>query len=150
MQFLFLFSLCARACVCLRVPACACAAQTASSAHAPWKTSSVSVDGVSRQRSSSDPPAVHPPLPPLRVTSTSTSFPLSSLPGALQIWTARVGRARQVSEAAWGAVASPCPRPAPPHPVCQGLPAPPPPQGLACVSSVSLSPPATFLSSFPT
>nr|XP_045379376.1 arf-GAP with SH3 domain, ANK repeat and PH domain-containing protein 2 [Camelus bactrianus] len=45
--------------------------QPASSANALWKTNSVSVDGVSRQRSSSDPPAVHPPLPPLRVTSTN-------------------------------------------------------------------------------
>uniref|UniRef100_A0A2I2ZLA9 ArfGAP with SH3 domain, ankyrin repeat and PH domain 2 n=1 Tax=Gorilla gorilla gorilla TaxID=9595 RepID=A0A2I2ZLA9_GORGO len=44
--------------------------QTASSANTLWKTNSVSVDGGSRQRSSSDPPAVHPPLPPLRVTST--------------------------------------------------------------------------------
>ncbi|KAK1333301.1 hypothetical protein QTO34_006842 [Cnephaeus nilssonii] len=41
------------------------------STNAPWKTNSVSVDGVGRQRSSSDPPAVHPPLPPLRVTSTT-------------------------------------------------------------------------------
>ncbi|XP_012924928.1 arf-GAP with SH3 domain, ANK repeat and PH domain-containing protein 2 isoform X1 [Heterocephalus glaber] len=51
--------------------------QTASSASTPWKTNSVGVDGVSRQRSSSDPPAVHPPLPPLRVTSTN---PLTSTP----------------------------------------------------------------------
>ncbi|KAM6149948.1 arf-GAP with SH3 domain, ANK repeat and PH domain-containing protein 2 isoform 2-T2 [Erethizon dorsatum] len=51
--------------------------QTASSANTLWKTNSVGVDGVSRQRSSSDPPAVHPPLPPLRVTSTN---PLTSTP----------------------------------------------------------------------
>uniref|UniRef100_A0A8C4L862 ArfGAP with SH3 domain, ankyrin repeat and PH domain 2 n=1 Tax=Equus asinus asinus TaxID=83772 RepID=A0A8C4L862_EQUAS len=57
--------------------------QTASSANALWKTNSVSVDGVSRQRSSSDPPAVHPPLPPLRVTSTSTFFPFSFLASGL-------------------------------------------------------------------
>ncbi|XP_016054675.1 PREDICTED: arf-GAP with SH3 domain, ANK repeat and PH domain-containing protein 2 [Miniopterus natalensis] len=50
-------------------------AQTASSASALWKTNSVGVDGVSRQRSSSDPPAVHPPLPPLRVTSTNPLAP---------------------------------------------------------------------------
>lgn len=61
---------CARACVCMSVRA----VQPASSANALWKTNSVSVDSVSRQRSSSDPPAVHPPLPPLRVTSTSTFF----------------------------------------------------------------------------
>uniref|UniRef100_A0A452QUG6 ArfGAP with SH3 domain, ankyrin repeat and PH domain 2 n=1 Tax=Ursus americanus TaxID=9643 RepID=A0A452QUG6_URSAM len=56
---------------------------TASSATALWKTNSVSVDGASRQRSSSDPPAVHPPLPPLRVTSTSTFAPFSFLANGL-------------------------------------------------------------------
>ncbi|XP_044519555.1 arf-GAP with SH3 domain, ANK repeat and PH domain-containing protein 2 isoform X1 [Gracilinanus agilis] len=45
--------------------------QTTSSANTSWKTNSLSVDSVSRQRSSSDPPAIHPPLPPLRVTSTN-------------------------------------------------------------------------------
>ena len=61
-------------CVCMPLRVRVCAAQPASSANAPWKTNSVSVDSISRQRSSSDPPAVHPPLPPLRVTSTSTFF----------------------------------------------------------------------------
>ncbi|XP_073072912.1 arf-GAP with SH3 domain, ANK repeat and PH domain-containing protein 2 isoform X3 [Manis javanica] len=56
--------------------------QTASSANALWKTNSVGVDGVSRQRSSSDPPAVHPPLPPLRVTSTNPSAPTPPPPVA--------------------------------------------------------------------
>ncbi|ERE68396.1 arf-GAP with SH3 domain, ANK repeat and PH domain-containing protein 2 [Cricetulus griseus] len=51
--------------------------QTATSANTLWKTNSVGVDGVSRQRSSSDLPAVHPPLPPLRVTSTN---PLTTTP----------------------------------------------------------------------
>ncbi|XP_060042985.1 arf-GAP with SH3 domain, ANK repeat and PH domain-containing protein 2 isoform X2 [Erinaceus europaeus] len=54
--------------------------QTASSANALWKTNSVSVDGVSRPRSSSDPPAVHPPLPPLRVTSTNPLAPTATPP----------------------------------------------------------------------
>ncbi|XP_075413246.1 arf-GAP with SH3 domain, ANK repeat and PH domain-containing protein 2 isoform X3 [Tenrec ecaudatus] len=54
--------------------------QTASSAGTVWKTDSVRGDGVSRQRSSSDPPAVHPPLPPLRVTSTNPSAPTPPLP----------------------------------------------------------------------
>ncbi|XP_074144199.1 arf-GAP with SH3 domain, ANK repeat and PH domain-containing protein 2 isoform X1 [Sminthopsis crassicaudata] len=53
--------------------------QTTSSANTSWKTNSLSVDSVSRQRSSSDPPAIHPPLPPLRVTSTSTFFILPSV-----------------------------------------------------------------------
>ncbi|XP_053747143.1 arf-GAP with SH3 domain, ANK repeat and PH domain-containing protein 2 isoform X5 [Panthera pardus] len=56
--------------------------QPASSANALWKTNSVSVDGVSRQRSSSDPPAVHPPLPPLRVTSTNPLAPTPPPPVA--------------------------------------------------------------------
>lgn len=51
--------------------------QTTSSANTSWKTNSLSVDSVSRQRSSSDPPAIHPPLPPLRVTSTN---PLTATP----------------------------------------------------------------------
>lgn len=61
---------CACVCVCMRVGL----VQTATSANTLWKTNSVGVDGISRQRSSSDLPAVHPPLPPLRVTSTSTFF----------------------------------------------------------------------------
>ncbi|XP_025783238.1 arf-GAP with SH3 domain, ANK repeat and PH domain-containing protein 2 [Puma concolor] len=56
--------------------------QPASSANALWKTNSVSVDGVGRQRSSSDPPAVHPPLPPLRVTSTNPLAPTPPPPVA--------------------------------------------------------------------
>lgn len=52
--------------------------QTISSSNAMWKTNSLGVESVSRQRSSSDPPAIHPPVPPLRVTSTSM-FPLSSV-----------------------------------------------------------------------
>lgn len=61
---------CVCACVCMRVGL----VQAATSANTLWKTNSVGVDGISRQRSSSDLPAVHPPLPPLRVTSTSTFF----------------------------------------------------------------------------
>ncbi|XP_047379451.1 arf-GAP with SH3 domain, ANK repeat and PH domain-containing protein 2 isoform X1 [Sciurus carolinensis] len=56
--------------------------QAASSANTLWKTNSVGVDGVSRQRSSSDPPAVHPPLPPLRVTSTNPLAPVPPPPVA--------------------------------------------------------------------
>ncbi|XP_040848725.1 arf-GAP with SH3 domain, ANK repeat and PH domain-containing protein 2 isoform X3 [Ochotona curzoniae] len=54
----------------------------AASANALWKTNAVSVDGGSRQRSSSDPPAVHPPLPPLRVTSTNPLTPTPPPPVA--------------------------------------------------------------------
>ncbi|KAK2118551.1 Arf-GAP with SH3 domain, ANK repeat and PH domain-containing protein 2 [Saguinus oedipus] len=56
--------------------------QTASSTNTLWKTNSVSVDGGSRQRSSSDLPAVHPPLPPLRVTSTNPLTPTPPAPVA--------------------------------------------------------------------
>lgn len=128
----------ARACLCARVPVCvrgcACAVQTASSANTLWKTNSVSVDGVSRQRSSSDPPAVHPPLPPLRVTSTSTFFPFSFLASGL----CRSGRPggcfRQPRGAPWRPAARPRPvrsadsRPSVPHPPHGGrslLPLPP-------------------------
>lgn len=101
------------------MPVHACAVQAAaSSANAPWKTHSVSVDGGSRQRSSSDPPAVHPPLPPLRVTSTSTFFLFLSHQWALWIWRpggalcGRVGRAPR----------SPTPR----APACRALARPAP------------------------
>lgn len=118
------FVLCS--CVCVRVHACvctcvcvhvrACAVQPASSANALWKTNSVSVDSVSRQRSSSDPPAVHPPLPPLRVTSTSTffSFFLSRC-WALCSWMAGGGLSAatrcRLPGAAWGPVALLWPQP---------------------------------------
>lgn len=74
--FVSVFVPCVRVCVCLCVRVCMRVGlvQTATSANTLWKTNSVGVDGVSRQRSSSDLPAVHPPLPPLRVTSTSTFF----------------------------------------------------------------------------
>lgn len=75
----------ARVCLCVRVCMLVGLVQAATSANTLWKTNSVGVDGVSRQRSSSDLPAVHPPLPPLRVTSTSTFFffppPFSFLAG---------------------------------------------------------------------
>uniref|UniRef100_A0A8C8SIE6 ArfGAP with SH3 domain, ankyrin repeat and PH domain 2 n=1 Tax=Pelusios castaneus TaxID=367368 RepID=A0A8C8SIE6_9SAUR len=48
---------------------------TTSSFNTMWKTNSVGVENISRQRSSSDPPAIHPPVPPLRVTSTNILFP---------------------------------------------------------------------------
>ncbi|NP_001084911.1 ArfGAP with SH3 domain, ankyrin repeat and PH domain 2 L homeolog [Xenopus laevis] len=40
-----------------------------------WKASSISAESGSRQRSSSDPPSIQPPVPPLRVTSTATNPP---------------------------------------------------------------------------
>lgn len=130
---LFCFCFCcvrARACLCARVPVCvrarACAVQTAASANTLWKTNSVSVDGVSRQRSSSDPPAVHPPLPPLRVTSTSTFFPFSFLAGGLcrfgrpgGAFGSHVGRAPRL----------PAAQPRPLRGVNSCLSAPHPPQG---------------------
>ncbi|NXG44160.1 ASAP2 protein, partial [Psilopogon haemacephalus] len=53
--------------------------QTISSSNAVWKTNSLGVESISRQRSSSDPPAIHAPVPPLRVTSTNV---LSAAPPA--------------------------------------------------------------------
>uniref|UniRef100_A0A452QUB9 ArfGAP with SH3 domain, ankyrin repeat and PH domain 2 n=1 Tax=Ursus americanus TaxID=9643 RepID=A0A452QUB9_URSAM len=120
--------------------------QTASSATALWKTNSVSVDGASRQRSSSDPPAVHPPLPPLRVTSTSTFAPFSFLANGLLdldgwgvLWQPRGGSCEAARPQA-DAARSPAlcvPPPAPPAalPSCRCLSVPhpasrPPPWGL--------------------
>ncbi|RMC17285.1 hypothetical protein DUI87_05865 [Hirundo rustica rustica] len=56
--------------------------QTISSSNAVWKTNSLGVESVSRQRSSSDPPAIHPPVPPLRVTSTNVLSPAPPPPVA--------------------------------------------------------------------
>ncbi|XP_076415359.1 arf-GAP with SH3 domain, ANK repeat and PH domain-containing protein 2 isoform X1 [Peromyscus maniculatus bairdii] len=63
--------------------------QTATSANPLWKTDSVGVNGVGRQRSSSDLPAAHPPPPPLRVTSTNSLTttpppPVAKTSGALE------------------------------------------------------------------
>ncbi|KAL8172846.1 UNVERIFIED_CONTAM: Arf-GAP with SH3 domain, ANK repeat and PH domain-containing protein 2 [Gekko kuhli] len=51
------------------------AVQTTPSSNTLWKTNSLGMESISRQRSSSDPPTVHPPVPPLRVTSTSILSP---------------------------------------------------------------------------
>ncbi|XP_040204572.1 arf-GAP with SH3 domain, ANK repeat and PH domain-containing protein 2 isoform X2 [Rana temporaria] len=40
-----------------------------------WKSHAIGHESGSRQRSSSDPPAIHPPVPPMRVTSTATNPP---------------------------------------------------------------------------
>ncbi|KAM9316051.1 arf-GAP with SH3 domain, ANK repeat and PH domain-containing protein 2 [Gastrophryne carolinensis] len=40
-----------------------------------WKPHPLGHESGSRQRSSSDPPAIHPPVPPMRVTSTATNPP---------------------------------------------------------------------------
>ncbi|KAG9494576.1 hypothetical protein GDO78_002091 [Eleutherodactylus coqui] len=40
-----------------------------------WKSHPLGHESGSRQRSSSDPPAIHPPVPPMRVTSTATNPP---------------------------------------------------------------------------
>ncbi|XP_054849618.1 arf-GAP with SH3 domain, ANK repeat and PH domain-containing protein 2 isoform X1 [Eublepharis macularius] len=52
------------------------AVQTTPSSNTLWKTNSLGMESISRQRSSSDPPTVHPPVPPLRVTSTSILSPV--------------------------------------------------------------------------
>uniref|UniRef100_A0A8B9PBQ3 ArfGAP with SH3 domain, ankyrin repeat and PH domain 2 n=1 Tax=Apteryx owenii TaxID=8824 RepID=A0A8B9PBQ3_APTOW len=55
---------------------------TISSSNAMWRTNSLGVESISRQRSSSDPPAIHPPVPPLRVTSTNVLSPAPPPPVA--------------------------------------------------------------------
>uniref|UniRef100_A0A803YHY0 ArfGAP with SH3 domain, ankyrin repeat and PH domain 2 n=1 Tax=Meleagris gallopavo TaxID=9103 RepID=A0A803YHY0_MELGA len=86
--------------------------QTISSSNTMWKTNSLGVESISRQRSSSDPPAIHPPVPPLRVTSTSM-FPLSPVfPSAVSNHTSIMEALNQQSKQ----------QPAPP----QTKPTPPP------------------------
>ncbi|RXM97671.1 Arf-GAP with SH3 domain, ANK repeat and PH domain-containing protein 2 [Acipenser ruthenus] len=45
-----------------------------------WKSGSGSTEGLSRQRSSSEPPDIHPPVPPLRGTSTANHFRYMAVP----------------------------------------------------------------------
>ncbi|XP_053314801.1 arf-GAP with SH3 domain, ANK repeat and PH domain-containing protein 2 isoform X2 [Spea bombifrons] len=40
-----------------------------------WKPNTVGLESGNRQRSSSDPPAIQPPVPPMRLTSTATNPP---------------------------------------------------------------------------
>ncbi|KAM8952209.1 arf-GAP with SH3 domain, ANK repeat and PH domain-containing protein 2 [Pelodytes ibericus] len=48
---------------------------TSSSTTPSWKPNPVGLESGSRQRSSSDPPAIQPPVPPMRVTSSATNPP---------------------------------------------------------------------------
>ncbi|KAL7988044.1 hypothetical protein Chor_006963 [Crotalus horridus] len=58
------------------------AVQTTPSSNTLWKTNSLGMESISRQRSSSDPPTVHPPVPPLRVTSTIETSSASETAGS--------------------------------------------------------------------
>lgn len=119
----FCFCFCSvRVHVCARVGL----VQAATSANTPWKTNSVGVDGASRQRSSSDLPAVHPPL---RVTSTSTFFLdiflipfFLSCQWALRVWTTGATVGSQLGETAVGCPQTHtrcCPWPQPRQPLPQ-------------------------------
>ncbi|XP_050999810.1 arf-GAP with SH3 domain, ANK repeat and PH domain-containing protein 2 isoform X1 [Acomys russatus] len=88
--------------------------QTATSANTLWKTNSVGVDGVSRQRSSSDLPAVHPPLPPLRMTSTNTLT--STPPPSVTKTSSTLEAMSQPSKSSQPGVSQSKPPPLPPQP----------------------------------
>ncbi|XP_044148460.1 arf-GAP with SH3 domain, ANK repeat and PH domain-containing protein 2 isoform X2 [Bufo gargarizans] len=75
-----------------------------------WKSYPLGHEIGSRQRSSSDPPAIHPPVPPMRVTSTATNPPPPP-----------VAKTPSVIEAL-----SQHAKPIQPPPVPQNKPAPPP------------------------
>ncbi|NXP74905.1 ASAP2 protein, partial [Ramphastos sulfuratus] len=89
--------------------------QTISSSNAVWKTNSLGVESISRQRSSSDPPAIHAPVPPLRVTSTNV---LSAAPPAPVAKTASMMEAlgQQPKQQAAALQGKPAPPPLPPQP----------------------------------
>ncbi|NXN15893.1 ASAP2 protein, partial [Indicator maculatus] len=91
------------------------AIQTISSSNAVWKTNSLGVESVSRQRSSSDPPAIHAPVPPLRVTSTNV---LSAAPPPPVAKTASIIEAlnQQSKQPPAAAQSKPAPPPLPPQP----------------------------------
>lgn len=75
-----------------------------------WKSYPLGHESGTRQRSSSDPPAIHPPVPPMRVTSTATNPPPPP-----------VAKTPSVIEAL-----SQHSKPIQPPPVPQNKPAPPP------------------------
>ncbi|NXL64490.1 ASAP2 protein, partial [Chordeiles acutipennis] len=89
--------------------------QTISSSNAIWKTNSLGVESISRQRSSSDPPAIHPPVPPLRVTSTNV---LSAAPPPPVAKTASIIEAlnQQSKQQPAPPQTKPTPPPLPPQP----------------------------------
>ncbi|XP_029451693.1 arf-GAP with SH3 domain, ANK repeat and PH domain-containing protein 2 isoform X3 [Rhinatrema bivittatum] len=88
--------------------------QTTSSANAIWKTNSVGLELIGRQRSSSDPPLIHPPVPPLRITSAAAN-PLLPVPPPPVSKTASVIEALNQQ-----------PKQSSPPPVPQTKPVPPP------------------------
>lgn len=59
-----------------------------SPASGSWKSGSLDV--VGRQRSSSDPPNMHPPVPPIRLISTGGTGAALRLPAQSQIYSVRV------------------------------------------------------------
>uniref|UniRef100_A0A8C7EF98 ArfGAP with SH3 domain, ankyrin repeat and PH domain 2 n=1 Tax=Nothoprocta perdicaria TaxID=30464 RepID=A0A8C7EF98_NOTPE len=115
---------------------------TISSSNAMWRTNSLGVDSISRQRSSSDPPAIHPPVPPLRVTSTSM-FPLCPLlPSTASVLEALN---QQPKQQAAPPQAKPTPPPLPPQPPSRISQRKPAPGGSAAPSASSLLRPCLAL-----
>nr|XP_033792850.1 arf-GAP with SH3 domain, ANK repeat and PH domain-containing protein 2 isoform X3 [Geotrypetes seraphini] len=88
--------------------------QTISSTNTIWKANSVGLEHIGRQRSSSDPPLIHPPVPPLRITSTAAN-PLLPVPPPPVSKTASVIEALNQQS-----------KQSPPPPVPQIKPVPPP------------------------
>ncbi|KAJ7342038.1 hypothetical protein JRQ81_008437 [Phrynocephalus forsythii] len=100
------------------------AVQTTSSSNTLWKTNSLGTESISRQRSSSDPPTVHPPVPPLRVTSTNL---LPSAPPPVAKTASVLEALSQQSKQSAGPQSKPTPPPLPPQPpsrISQKKPAP--------------------------
>ncbi|XP_068136425.1 arf-GAP with SH3 domain, ANK repeat and PH domain-containing protein 2 isoform X1 [Hyperolius riggenbachi] len=75
-----------------------------------WKPHPLGHESGSRQRSSSDPPAIHPPVPPMRITSTATNPPPPPVAKTASVIEALNQHSRQSQ----------------PPPVPQNKPAPPP------------------------
>ncbi|XP_053141714.1 arf-GAP with SH3 domain, ANK repeat and PH domain-containing protein 2 isoform X2 [Hemicordylus capensis] len=89
------------------------AVQTTPSSNTLWKTNSLGMESISRQRSSSDPPTVHPPVPPLRVTSTNI---LSPAPPPVAKTTSVLEALNQQSKQPAVPQPKPTPPPLPPQP----------------------------------
>uniref|UniRef100_A0A8C5Q2P8 ArfGAP with SH3 domain, ankyrin repeat and PH domain 2 n=1 Tax=Leptobrachium leishanense TaxID=445787 RepID=A0A8C5Q2P8_9ANUR len=85
-----------------------------SSATAAWKVNAAGLESGSRQRSSSDPPAIQPPVPPIRITSSATNPPPPPVAKTVSVMEALNQHSKQ--------------SPAPPVPQNKPTPPPIPPQ----------------------
>ncbi|XP_042188835.1 arf-GAP with SH3 domain, ANK repeat and PH domain-containing protein 2a isoform X3 [Callorhinchus milii] len=81
-----------------------------------WKPGSMGMEGVNRQRSASDPPNLHPPIPPLRVTSATANpsppTPVAKTTSVIEAMSLQLKQSQQQTPPS----KKPLPPPLPPQP----------------------------------